>query len=70
MDGRRRFGLGRWWRSSHQFDIVQGKTIGCGRTDDLSSMSLCSPVLERFQQPGSDRNQWDFHKCMNVCLGR
>jgi hypothetical protein len=33
-------------------------------------LDLCYPLLERFQPPGSDRNTWDFHKCMNACLGR
>lgn len=33
-------------------------------------LDLCCPVLERRQSPGSDRNTWDFHKCMNACLGR
>jgi len=33
-------------------------------------LDLCYPLLERFQPPDSDRNLWDFHKCMNACLGR
>lgn len=33
-------------------------------------LDLCYPLLERPQKLGSDRNQWDFHKCMNACLGR
>jgi hypothetical protein len=33
-------------------------------------LDLCYPLLERFQRPGSDRNTWDFHKCMNICLKR
>jgi len=28
----------------------------------------CTPLLERGQPPGSDRNQWDFHKCVNACM--
>jgi hypothetical protein len=32
-------------------------------------LNLCYPLLERRQRPGSDRNTWDFHKCMNACLG-
>jgi len=32
-------------------------------------LNLCYPLLERRQRPGSDRNMWDFHKCMNACLG-
>jgi hypothetical protein len=33
-------------------------------------LDLCYPLLERFQPAGSDRNTWDFHKCMNACLAR
>ncbi len=33
-------------------------------------LDLCSPLLERFQPLGSDRNQFDFRKCLNACLGR
>lgn len=33
-------------------------------------LDLCYPLIERFQPPGSDRNTWDFHKCMNACLGK
>jgi hypothetical protein len=31
-------------------------------------LNLCYPLLERLQHPASDRNTWDFHKCMNQCL--
>ena len=33
-------------------------------------LDLCFPLLERPQHPSSDRNTWDFHKCMNACLQR
>jgi hypothetical protein len=33
-------------------------------------LDLCYPILERFIRPGSDRNTFDFHKCMNACLGK
>lgn len=33
-------------------------------------VNKCFHLLERFQPLGSDRNQWDFHKCLNACLGR
>jgi hypothetical protein len=33
-------------------------------------LDLCYPILERPIDPRSDRNTWDFHKCMNQCLGR
>jgi len=35
----------------------------------LECLDLCSPILERWQTPGADFNQWDFHRCMNECLG-
>lgn len=33
-------------------------------------LNLCYPVLERRQAAGSDRNTFDFYKCMNACMGR
>jgi hypothetical protein len=33
-------------------------------------LDLCYPLLERLSHPASDRNTWDFHKCMNECLNR
>jgi hypothetical protein len=33
-------------------------------------LDKCVPLLDRFKLPGSDRNQWDFIRCMNICLGR
>ena len=33
-------------------------------------LDLCYPLLERPHHPSSDRNTWDFHKCMNACLQR
>lgn len=37
--------------------------------DYAKCVNLCFPILERFSRPGSDRNYWDFQKCMNACLG-
>lgn len=31
-------------------------------------LDLCYPLLERPQPPWSDRNKWDFHRCMDECL--
>lgn len=36
----------------------------------LKCLDICSPLLERFQPSGSDRNKYDFHRCMRVCIGR
>jgi hypothetical protein len=33
-------------------------------------LDLCYPILERFSLPGSDKNTFDFHKCMKACLGK
>jgi hypothetical protein len=33
-------------------------------------LDLCYPLLERPRDHIRDRNQWDFQKCMNECLGR
>lgn len=33
-------------------------------------IDLCLPLLLRPQKPGSDRNEFDFRKCLNACLGR
>jgi hypothetical protein len=33
-------------------------------------LNLCYPLLERFQRPGSDANEYAFRRCMNACLGR
>jgi hypothetical protein len=32
-------------------------------------VNLCYPILERLSPRWSDRNYWDFQKCMNACLG-
>jgi hypothetical protein len=42
---------------------LAARTDGCQKCLDL-----CHPLLERFQPPGSDRNKWDVHKCMDACL--
>lgn len=36
----------------------------------LKCLDLCSPILERFQPPGIDVNQWEFLRCMDACLGK
>ncbi len=44
--------------------------LAAGPDAHQKCLDLCYPLLERFQPPGSDRNTWDFHECMNACLGR
>lgn len=42
-----------------------------GTTPYQRCLNLCFPILERaLPFPGSDRNTFDFHKCMNACLGK
>jgi hypothetical protein len=44
---------------------VAGSPLSYQRCPDL-----CYSLLERPRHPKSDRNTWDFHKCMNACLQR
>jgi hypothetical protein len=37
--------------------------------DYRKCVDLCYPILERFSPRWSDRNYWDFQRCMNACLG-
>lgn len=55
--------------------IVQGilaraKQLAARSTPMSRCIDICSPILERFQLPGIDRNETDFRKCLNACLGR
>jgi len=42
---------------------------GPGQSQYQRCLDRCYPLLERRQLPGSDRNTWDFHKCMRKCMG-
>ena len=44
--------------------------VAGGSLSYQACLDICYPLLERFKPPGSDRNQWDFIKCMNACLKR
>jgi hypothetical protein len=55
-------------------DLVQNilekaRKLTAGAADMKRCIDLCHPLLERFQRPGSDRNEFDFRKCLNACLG-
>ena len=39
-------------------------------TSYAECLNLCYPILERWKAAGSDRNTFDFHKCMNRCMNR
>jgi hypothetical protein len=41
-----------------------------GPQDYQKCLDFCYPLLERPLPRSSDRNTFDFHKCMNLCLGR
>jgi hypothetical protein len=51
---------------------IPGQTtqLAASRADMDRCVDICYPILERFQPAGSDRNQFDFYKCLNECLGR
>jgi hypothetical protein len=48
-----------------KFEVIlhQAKKIAASRrTGYLRCLDVGSPLLERVQRPGSERNQWDFHR--------
>jgi hypothetical protein len=49
---------------------VRGSMLSTGNAVRKQCIEECAPLLERFQPPGSDKNQWDFHRCVNDCLER
>jgi len=53
-----------------QSSITQrARQLAASRADMKRCIDLCYRLLERFQPPGSDRNFFDFQKCLNACLG-
>jgi hypothetical protein len=64
------------WTSSNESTVQRivemAKRLNLAARPDAYQrcLDLCYRLLERPQSPGSDRNTWDFHKCMNACLGR
>jgi hypothetical protein len=49
--------------------IAAARQLAASRASMNKCVDLCYPLLERFQPPGSDRNEFDFRKCLNECLG-
>jgi hypothetical protein len=47
---------------------VGGTILARGTSKKDECIRQCTPLLERYQPPGSDRNRWDFHKCVNQCM--
>lgn len=66
-----------WWSSNRYLDDTD-KIVAAAQRLRLAAFSerysscvdLCYPLLERRQPVGSDFNLWDYHKCLNRCLGR
>ena len=66
-----------WWSSNRYLDDTD-KIVAAAQRFRLAAFSerysscvdLCYPLLERRQLVGSDFNLWDYHKCLNRCLGR
>ena len=46
---------------------AQKLNIAAGPNAMSRCIDLCYPILERPRL--GDRNEWDFRKCLNVCLG-
>jgi len=53
-----------------RISVAIARTLSGQPPSYSACLNLCYPLLERPKQVGSDRNEWDFHKCMNACLGR
>ena len=47
---------------------VGGTTLARGISKKDECIRRCTPLLERYQPPGSDKNRWDFRKCVNQCM--
>ena len=67
---------GRWTggagKSTDDADLkeifTRAKQLAIGRASMNRCIDLCYPLLERLQPAGSDRNEFDFRKCLNECL--
>jgi hypothetical protein len=49
--------------------LAKAKQLAATRAAMSRCVDLCLPLLLRIQPPGSDRNEFDFRKCLNACLG-
>jgi len=51
-------------------DILdKAKKLAASHAEIGRCVDLCLPLLNRFQSPGSNRNEFDFRRCLNACLG-
>jgi len=67
-------GGGRWTSANDESSTVQdilerAKNLAATHAEMGRCVDLCLPLLNRFQSPGSNRNEFDFRKCLNACLG-
>ena len=64
-------GQGKDHEASTEAIFAKAKRIAArGGITYQQCLDLCYPLLERFIRPGSDKNTFDFHKCMNACMGK
>jgi hypothetical protein len=49
--------------------LERAKSLAASHAEMGRCVDLCLPLLNRFQAPGSNRNEFDFRKCLNACLG-
>ncbi len=49
--------------------LARAKHLAASSASMNRCIDLCYPLLERFKRPGSDKNETDFRKCLNACLG-
>ena len=51
--------------------LEKAKKLAASRQSTLSKcIDLCYSLLERYQRPGRDFNEFDFRKCLNACMER
>jgi RHS repeat-associated protein len=61
-------GGGMMWRAGNGGGSRPAPTPEQRRRRRRECIQQCVRILERPQPPWSDRNQWDFHKCVNACM--
>jgi hypothetical protein len=59
---------GRWTTEGN----TANTQVAATRRQDRKSQCIdeCYRILERWEPPGSYRNTWDFHNCVNECMER
>jgi hypothetical protein len=49
--------------------LDEAKRLAASHAEIGRCVDLCLPLLNRRQARGSNRNEFDFRKCLNACLG-